>query len=221
MANGRFISYARVSTVSQGKSGLGLEAQRTAILAYLNGGNWKLLGEFVEVESGANDDRPELAKALAACRLHRATLLVAKTDRLSRDTHHLLGLEKAGYNYIAVDMPEAGDFERQIRQAVAQEERRMISDRTRTALAAAKARGVKLGGWRGGPFPDAALGGAARKQQADTFAREVVGPTLAGMRDAGSSLSAMALEMNRRAIPTAQDGKWTATAVRRVLARLD
>ncbi len=219
MASGRFVSYLRVSTAKQGKSGLGLEAQKAAIGAYLNGGDWKLLGEFVEVESGANDDRPELAKALAACRLHRATLLVAKQDRLSRDPHYLHGLDKAGVPYLSVDQPDADGFMRGIKVLVAREERRLIGERTRAALQAAKARGVKLGGYRGGPAPDAALGGAARREQADAFARDVA-PVLTELRAAGMSLSAMAAELNRRDIPTSREGHWTATAVRRVLARL-
>src|ERR687889_688275 len=110
MAEGRFVSYLRVSTDRQGRSGLGLEAQRKAVEDFLNGGRWKLIAEFVEVESGKRDDRPKLAEALALCRLHGATLVIAKLDRLSRDAHFLLGLQKAGVRFVAADMPEANEM---------------------------------------------------------------------------------------------------------------
>src|SRR5215204_1797347 len=148
--NGRFISYLRVSTAKQGASGLGLEAQRKAVEDFLNGGRWQLVAEVVEVESGKRDDnRPKLQTALALCRLHNATLIIAKLDRLSRDAHFLLGLQKelqrAGLRFIAADMPEANELTIGIMAVVAQAERKMISERTKAAFAAAKARGVKFG----------------------------------------------------------------------------
>ena len=145
MAQGRFVSYLRVSTDRQGRSGLGLEAQRKAVDDFLNGGRWKLIAEFVEVESGKRDDRPKLAEALALCRLHNAVLVIAKLDRLSRDAHFLLGLQKAGVRFVAADMPEANEMVVGIMAVVAQAERKMISARTKAALAAAKARGKRLG----------------------------------------------------------------------------
>src|SRR5215203_7291414 len=145
MARGRFVSYLRVSTDRQGRSGLGLEGQRKAVEDYLNGGKWTLVAEFVEVESGKNDARPKLAEALALCRLHGATLVIAKLDRLSRDAHFLLGLQKAGVRFVAADMPEANETLVGIMAMIAQAERKMISDRTKAALAAAKARGKRLG----------------------------------------------------------------------------
>ena len=149
MAEGKWISYLRVSTDRQGKSGLGLEAQRASVADYLNGGHWKLIKEFVEVESGKRaDDRPKLEAAFAACRLHGAKLVIAKIDRLSRDAHFLLGLDKAGVDFVAADMPNANRLTVGIMAMVAEEERRMISARTKAALAAAKARGKKLGGRR-------------------------------------------------------------------------
>lgn len=151
-----FVAYYRVSTQSQGRSGLGLEAQKAAVQAFLNGGSWKLLGAFTEIESGADNARPELAKALNACRLKGATLVIAKLDRLSRDAHFLLGLEKAGVDFVAADMPSANRLTVGIMAMVADEERRMIAARTKAALAAAKARGVALGGWKGGPKVDGA-----------------------------------------------------------------
>jgi DNA invertase Pin-like site-specific DNA recombinase len=148
MAKGRFVSYLRVSTERQGRSGLGLEAQRAAVTDYLDGGNWQLVAELVEVESGAKAARPKLAEALALCRSHRATLVIAKLDRLTRDAHFLLGLKKAGIDFVAADMPSANRMTVGIMAVVAEEERRMISARTKAALAAAKARGKKLGGLR-------------------------------------------------------------------------
>ena len=162
MADGKFIAYFRVSTAKQGKSGLGLEGQRAAVMAYLNGGSWNLAAEFTEVESGKNNDRPELAKAMHMCRLTGATLVIAKLDRLSRDAHFLLGLEKAGVDFVAADMPAANRMTIGIMAVVADEERRMISARTKAALDAAKARGAKLGGWRGGPVVDSAIGHTSR-----------------------------------------------------------
>ncbi|WP_287833263.1 recombinase family protein, partial [Acidiphilium sp.] len=134
----RFVAYLRVSTARQGQSGLGLEAQRSAIAGYLSAAARELLDEFVEVESGKNADRPQLAAAFQACRLTGARLLIAKLDRLSRDAGFLLGLEKAGVEFVAVDMPHANRLTIGIMAVVADEERRMISARTKAALAAAK-----------------------------------------------------------------------------------
>src|SRR3954449_713724 len=145
MANGRFIAYYRVSTQAQGANGLGLEAQRAAVLAYLDGGSWHLAAEFVEVESGRKDDRPELAKALAACRRLGATLVIAKLDRLARNVAFVSNLMEAGVEFVAVDFPQANRLTIHILAAVAEHEREMISARTKAALSAAKARGTKLG----------------------------------------------------------------------------
>ena len=135
MAHGKFVSYLRVSTDRQGRSGLGLEAQREAVTQHLNGGHWELLQEFVEVESGKNVDRPQLAKALHLCKVTGTTLLIAKLDRLSRDAHFLLGLQKAGVKFIAADMPEANETMVGFMAIMAQHERQMISRRTKEALA--------------------------------------------------------------------------------------
>src|SRR5215207_2669928 len=149
MAEGAFVAYYGVSTERQGRSGLGLAAQRKAVEDFLNGGNWRLVAEFTEIESGKQSDRPALAKAFQACRLRHAKLVIAKLDRLSRDAHFLLGLEKAGVDFVAADMPQANRLTVGIMAMVADEERRLISKRTKEALAAAKARGVRLGGNRG------------------------------------------------------------------------
>ena len=149
MANGKFISYLRVSTKKQGLSGLGLEAQRETVSTYLNGGSWDLKAELVEVESGSKNDRPKLAEALLLCRIHGATLIVAKLDRLARNAHFLMGLRDAGVDFVAADMPDANRMTVGILAVVAEAERDMASTRTKAALAAAKERGVKLGGFRG------------------------------------------------------------------------
>ena len=133
---GKFISYLRVSTTKQEASGLGLEAQRKAVLDYLNGGSWELLAEYMETESGKKNDRPKLSKALDHCKITGATLVIAKLDRLSRNAHFLLGLQDAGVKFIAVDMPTANELTVGIMALVAQEERKAISARTKAALAA-------------------------------------------------------------------------------------
>ncbi len=144
MAEGKFVSYLRVSTAKQGTSGLGLEAQRAAVDSYLNGGRWSVIRELVEVESGKRADRPKLAEALALCRLHGAVLLVAKLDRLSRNAAFLFNLRDAGVKFIAADMPEANELTVGIMAVVAEGERKAISKRTTEALAAAKIRLANL-----------------------------------------------------------------------------
>jgi DNA invertase Pin-like site-specific DNA recombinase len=219
MANGRFVAYYRVSTEKQGRSGLGLEGQQAAVAGFLNGGVWTVVSEFTEIESGKNNNRPELGKALDMCRLTGATLVIAKLDRLSRDAHFLLGMEKAGVEFVAADMPNANRLTVRLMAVIAQEEREMIARRTKDALAAAKARGTKLGGYRGGPVPNAKQGGIAVAEAADAFAQRV-GPIVRDMRAAGLSLAAIASELTAKGIQTARSGAWTATAVRNVLARL-
>jgi DNA invertase Pin-like site-specific DNA recombinase len=148
----KWISYLRVSKEKQGRSGLGIEAQREAVRVFLNGGT--PVKEFVEVETGKTEARPELAAAFAACRLYGAKLVIAKIDRLSRDAHFLLGLEKAGIDFVAADMPAANRLTVGVMALVAEQEGRMISKRTQEALAAAKRRGIKLGGQRRGAKGD-------------------------------------------------------------------
>jgi DNA invertase Pin-like site-specific DNA recombinase len=186
VAEGKWISYLRVSTQRQGKSGLGLEAQRAAVTEFLNGGNWTLVKELVEVESGKKADRPELAKAVQACRAYGAKLVIAKLDRLSRDAHFLLGLEKAGIDFVAADMPNANRLTVGIMAMVAEEERRMISKRTNDALAAAKRRGVKLGGDRGAMPTARTRKLAAEALQARAAAKAAdIGPIITELQAAG------------------------------------
>lgn len=223
MAEGAFVAYYRVSTARQGKSGLGLEAQREAVTSYLNGGNWSLVSEATEVESGKKSDRPELAKALQACRIYGAKLVIAKLDRLSRDAHFLLGLEKAGVDFVAADMPHANRLTVGIMAMVADEERRMISQRTKAALAAAKKRGVKLGGDRG-----IRLSRAARKAGRDAQAARAneraadLAPIIYELNRTGiTSLSSIARALTERRIPTPRGGgEWTATQIARTMARI-
>lgn len=216
--DGRFVGYLRVSTDRQGKSGLGLEAQRAAVTDYLNGGAWKLVGEMVEVESGKIVDRPQLTRAMDLCKLTGATLVVAKLDRLSRDAHFLLGLQKAGVDFVAVDMPNANKLTVGIMALVAQQEREAISARTKAALAAAKARGTKLGGYKGGPVPSAADAAATRVEKADAFAGQVA-PIARELQASGKGLRAIAAELAQRGIRTARGGLWTGQAVKNLLAR--
>jgi DNA invertase Pin-like site-specific DNA recombinase len=226
MPDGLFIAYYRVSTAQQGKSGLGLEAQRAAVAAYLNGGDWRIIGDFTEIESGKIDTRPQLAAAMARCRLTGATLLVAKLDRLSRDAAFLMGLSKSGLDIRAADMPDANTMMFGIMAIVAQHEREVISARTKAALAVAKANGTKLGGWRatrkdGSPrlpagTPAQATAGLRRK--ADEFAARAA-PTALALRQKGMSLAAVAAELTAQHITAPRGGGWNATAVRNLLGR--
>lgn len=221
MADGRHIAYYRVSTVRQGRSGLGLEAQRAAVLEYLNGGSWALTAEFTEVESGKVNERPKLTEALRMCRLTGARLVIARLDRLSRDSHFLIGLQRSDVSFVAADMPTANELTVGIMAVVAQAERKACSSRTTAALAAAKARGTKLGGWRPNcQKVDPALGTKAIIEKSDAFAgslSEIVLP----LRAQGASLRGIAAELTTRSIQTPRGGAWTAHAVRMVLARLE
>ena len=216
----RHVAYLRVSTQRQGASGLGLEAQRQAILDYL-GPQALLVAEFVEIESGGRADRPELARALAACRLHGATLIIAKLDRLARNVAFVSNLMEAGVRFTAVDFPEANELTIHILAAVAQHERKMISERTKAALAAARARGTKLGtpanltNRAGGTARSvAARRAAARKRLAD------LEPVLATLRGNGaSSYAAIAAGLNARGVPAPRGGAWHPNSVRQVLRR--
>ena len=223
MATGAFVLYFRVSTARQGASGLGIEAQRAAVATFLNGGPWTVVAEFTEVESGKNNDRAELAKAIKACRVYGAKLLIAKLDRLSRDAHFLLGLDKAGVEFTAADMPTANRLTVGIMAMVAEEERRMISARTKAALAAAKARGTVLGGYRGATVDDAARAAsiAVRSAKAADRASDLA-PIVADIRAAGaSSLREIAAGLNGRGVTAPRGGEWSAAQVRGLLAKID
>lgn len=223
MPAGKFIAYYRVSTDRQGRSGLGLEAQRTAVQEFLNGGRWELIAEFQEVESGKRNDRPELEKALHRCKVTGATLVIAKLDRLSRDAHFLLGLQKAGVRFKCADMPEVDSLTIGVLALVAQREREMISKRTKEALAAAKSRGVKLGNPRGAQHLKG-LGNRAAVEAVRSGAQaraEDLRPVVQDIRGTGvTSVRGIAEELNRRAILTPRGGRWHPTSVVRLLERL-
>jgi DNA invertase Pin-like site-specific DNA recombinase len=222
---GKFIAYYRVSTQKQGKSGLGLDAQRAAVMEHLNGGRWKLIAEITEIETGKRADRPKLAEALKLCRVHGATLIIAKLDRLARNVAFISTLMEAGVDFEAVDFPQANRLTIHIMAAVAEHEAKAISERTKAALAAAKARGQKLGGVRKNHKPFTAeitaLGSKAMAEAADERAADIA-PVIAELQAAGyRSLQAIAAALNDRGIPTASGrGAWQATQVARVLARI-
>ena len=211
---GTFVAYYRVSTDRQGRSGLGLEAQQTAIRNFLNGGNWTLAGEFTEVETGKKDDRPQLAQALALCKRRKAKLVIAKLDRLSRNLAFIATLMDSGVEFVAVDNPHANKLTLHILAAVAQHEREMIAERTKVALQAAKARGVKLG-----------TNGAERLSKVNRAAaldRAVrLAPVLKEFQLAGMSAGQIARELSGRNIPTERGGRWHSQTVIRILERIN
>lgn len=218
----KFVTYLRVSTERQGQSGLGLEAQRTAVAAHVLG-RGEVVAEFVEVESGKRAERPQLALALAEAKRAGAVLLIAKLDRLARNVAFIANLLESGVEVTAADMPEANRFLLHVMAAVAEHEAQAISDRTKAALAAAKARGVKLG-WsnpeRAAEQRQAAKkGAAARIAKADHFAANVL-PIICELQGSGLSLRRIAEILNERDVSTARNGEWQATTVRNVIARL-
>jgi DNA invertase Pin-like site-specific DNA recombinase len=216
---GKFVAYFRVSTDRQGKSGLGLDAQREAVMNYLNGGRWSLVDEFTEVESGKRSDRPELEKALAACKKLKAKLVIAKLDRLSRNLAFIAVLMESGVEFVAVDIPHANKLTIHILAAVAQHEREMISERTRDALAAAKKRGQRLGN---PSIAEAAkLGRAALKANARRFAANVRPIIDEIIRAGATSHNAIAAKLNERNVRTARGGTWTHVQVGAILHPFD
>lgn len=233
-AKGRtFVAYARVSTDRQGRSGLGLEAQETAIRAFMRPEDRLLVPIYVEVESGRKAARPKLAEALDRCRRTGAVLLVAKLDRLARNVPFLRAVLDSGVEVGFCDLPHIppgamGRFLLTSMAAVAELEAGLTSERTKAALAAAKARGVKLGGDRGyrPPAPPDAIQGAAaaataRRRVADHGAHAVL-PVIDELRQAGvSSLAGLAAGLNARGVRSPRGSEWTATGVRRVLARVE
>lgn len=210
---GNLVAYYRVSTDRQGRSGLGLDAQKKAVADYLNGGNWNLGGEFTEIETGKRSDRPELLKAMALCRRRKAKLVIAKLDRLSRNVAFIAALMESKVEFVAVDNPHATKLTIHILSAVAEHEREMIAARTKAALQAAKARGVRLG--RNGAERLAPENRAAAEDRARQLA-----PVFAELRERHLSARGMARELNLRQVPCPRGGRWHAASVRRVLSRL-
>ena len=213
----KYICYYRVSTARQGRSGLGLEAQKLAVATHLKGR--EVISEFVEIESGRRSDRPQLAAALALCRVHRATLVIAKLDRLARNVAFVSNLMESGVDFEAVDFPQANRLTIHILAAVAENETKMISDRTRAALAAAKERGTVLGGFRGytGSPADLAKARAVRTAKAKQRSLDL-NPTIQAIREGGcTSLRSIAAALNNRGITAARGGQWSAGQVRALL----
>lgn len=223
MTRGKFVAYYRVSTDRQGRSGLGLEAQKQAVRDYLNGGAWELVDELVEVESGKRNDRPKVAEALRLCRLHGATLIIAKLDRLARNVAFVSQLMESGIDFVAVDFPTANRLTVHILAAVAEHEALMISQRTKAALQAARERGIKLGGDRGGlraVARDGAMASAKTRSAAAMARAQDVAPTIRELQRQGMSLRRIAEELTRRGIPAARGGAWSASTVSRLLGRV-
>jgi len=221
--NGKFVSYLRVSTPKQGRSGLGLEAQREAVNGFLNGGRWKLVAEVIEVETGKRSDRPELAKALSLCCLYGATLLVAKLDWLARNVAFVSALMESGVKFVAVDLPQANELTVHIMASMAEYEAKAVSARTKAALAAAKRKGVVLGGrrvsareWSQIADRGRKLGTALRSKKASEWAHKFQ-PVIDDLRHEGAvTLQAIADALNERGIETRRGGTWTPTQVLRV-----
>lgn len=209
------IAYIRVSTARQGKSGLGLEAQQQALARFAEAEGYELVHSYTEVETGKGADalerRPQLAEALRVAKKQKAPIIVAKLDRLSRDVHFISGLMSHRTPFIVAELgPNVDPFMLHIHAAVAEQERRLISQRTKDALAAKKAQGVKLGGLN--------AGGIESHKEAMQRA-EQLRPVLEELD--GLSFGGMAAELNNRGVPTPAGGPWRAVTVRRVLRRLE
>ncbi len=218
MEKQQYITYYRVSTQRQGTSGLGLDAQRATVEQYLSGRSRASVGEFIEVETGkganALDRRPQLRLALEACRKTGAVLLIAKLDRLARNVHFVSGLMESRVRFVACDMPEANDLTIHLMAAFAEFEAKRISERTKEALAAAKARGVVLGAT--GPA-NLKRCNDQRQQKAEDF-RQRIRPVLDGMAAQGLSRRAMVARLNELGIKAPMGGAWSLGQVQRVLS---
>ena len=224
----KVIAYYRVSTDKQKRSGLGLDAQKEAVRNYLNGGRWKLVGEFTERESGKRNDRPALGQALAMCRLQNATLVVAKLDRLARNTQFLLTVvnQSGDAGVVFCDLPSipegpTGKFLLTQMASVAELEAGLISQRTKAALRAAKARGQVLGCRNDKVAAHAKRGArasaAVRTAKAEKRAADIL-PVIEAIKGGGNtSLRQIAAALNERGITTARGGLWSAVQVKRIL----
>jgi DNA invertase Pin-like site-specific DNA recombinase len=220
MATGKFIAYYRVSTQKQGQSGLGLDAQKQAVMNYLNGGQWELIQEFTEVETGKGADalakRPQLKTAIEIAKKHKATLIIAKLDRLARNVHFVSGLLESGVDFVAADMPQANKVMIQMHAVMSEWERDQISARTKAALTAAKARGVILGS---AGATNLKPNIEQRQQAANEFAGKLKG-IIEGMKARGLSQRAMCVELNQLGIKTPRGSAWSLVQLQRVVSRL-
>lgn len=214
---GKFVAYYRVSTVKQGSSGLGLDAQKEAVNNYLNGGAWVLLKEFTEVETGKGSNalskRPHLREAIEYARKNKAKLLIAKLDRLARNVHFISTLMEQKVKFVACDFPEANELTIHILSAMAQYETKLISVRTKAALKQAKERGKILGN------PNLKADNAIRLNQAVTFA-ENLRPTLESFKGSGMTQRGMVVELNKLGVKTARGSEWSLIQLQRVISRL-
>lgn len=210
----RYVAYFRVSTDRQGRSGLGLSAQREAVERFIAVEDGDLIETFTEVESGKRKNRPELSAAISLCRRRKATLVIAKLDRLARNVHFVSGLMESGVDFVATDNPHANRLMVHMLAAFAEHEREMISARTKSALAAAKARGIRLG-----------VTGKDRarenKATADAFAREMA-PVLTDLvkQHGTDRYERLAQALNEAGLQTANGKKWHRTTTRRLVRRL-
>jgi DNA invertase Pin-like site-specific DNA recombinase len=207
------VTYYRVSTDKQGRSGLGLEAQHEAVNQFLATHFCLVVAEFVEVESGGKDDRPKLLEALAVCQRTKAALLIAKLDRLARSVAFIARLMDGGVDFVAADMPSASRFVLHIMAAVAEHERQITGERTKAALAAAKARGVLLGG-NGSVLAERHKAGAAE------HARQVQWAFSAVIAEGARTTRQIAESLNRLGLPSRQGGRWHPANVARTMRRL-
>lgn len=213
MSDQAFYAYYRVSTDKQGKSGLGLEAQKQSVLTYLNGQAHELRGEFVEVESGKRSDRPELQRALEVCKRAKATLVIAKLDRLARNVHFISGLMESNVPFVACDNPHANKLMVHMLAAFAEHERDMISKRTKEALAAAKARGVELG-------KNGKKLAIMHKKNADQFAIKIAAKVKA-LQVKHPSVRALTDALNKNKVPTPTGKQWHSASTHRLLKRIE
>lgn len=220
MSASKYIAYYRVSTLKQGQSGLGLEAQQLAVAAYLQQADAYLQNEFTEIETGKGANalakRPQLRAALDACRKQNAVLIIAKLDRLARNVHFVSGLLETGVEFVAADMPQANKVMIQMYSVMAEWERDQISARTKSALAAAKARGVILGS---AGSTNLKHNIEERKAKADAFAKKLE-EVIRGFQAIELSHRAMKEQLNQLGIPAARGGKWSLVQVQRLLSRL-
>ncbi len=209
-----FIAYYRVSTDRQGRSGLGLEAQRKAVTEWVKSCKGRLFTQFTEVESGRKSDRPELEKGLRECKRRGATLIIARLDRLGRSVHFISGLMERKVPFLAVEFPEATPMMLHIHAAMAEHERKLISQRTKEGLERAKARGVKLGSY----------GKVLAKRNRDASQEQVrkLRSVVKEVRSSGKrSVRAIMAEFNRRGIPTQRGGAWHPHTINVLLRRID
>ena len=218
MKQNQFVTYYRVSTQKQGASGLGLDAQRNSVANYLAGSSKTVLAEFVEIETGkganALERRPQLRMALELCKKQGATLLLAKIDRLARNVHFVSGLIETGVDFIAADMPNANKVMIQMHAVMSEWERDQISDRTKAALASAKARGVVLGA----TGPDNLKRNIEERQEVAKCFKERLRPVLDGFMAQGLTRRAMVVKLNALSIKAPMGGSWSLGQVQRLVA---